>query len=253
MRDRGPVNARARLLSSSMAGDMLIEQFAFEVFQRNRPVYSGETSFGFFTEAALERQVGLGKDDRSGEWERWHAGRTAKTMTLADLAPLQPDDSEEDAPGDFALPGAALRMIDRIDRYDPHGGENGLGYLRASKDVDPRAWFFQAHFFQDPVCPGSLGIESLIQLLRWAARQRWPALAATHMPLITEGAPHTWRYRGQIRPGNKCVTVEAVINKIDDGFEPALWADGYLKVDGLSIYKMQDFGLRLVKRRSFSE
>ena len=248
MRDRGPVNARARLLSSSMAADMLIEQFAFEVFQQDRRIYAGETSFGFFTEAALERQVGLGKDDRSGDWERWRAGRTSEPVTLADIAPLTPDDPEDDATLDFGLPAAALRMIDRIDRYDPHGGEHGLGYLVASKAIDPRAWFFDAHFFQDPVCPGSLGIESLIQLLRWAARQRWPALATTHMPLIAVGQPHTWRYRGQIRPGSSHVTVETVVNAVEDGSEPAIRADGYLKVDGLSIYKMQNFGLRLVKR-----
>jgi 3-hydroxymyristoyl/3-hydroxydecanoyl-(acyl carrier protein) dehydratase len=33
--------------------------------------------------------------------------------------------------------------------------------------VDPAEWFFKAHFFQDPVQPGSLGIEALIQLLQW--------------------------------------------------------------------------------------
>jgi 3-hydroxymyristoyl/3-hydroxydecanoyl-(acyl carrier protein) dehydratase len=248
-RDRGPVTARARLLSSSMAGDMLIEQFAFEIFQQDHRVYAGETSFGFFTEAALDRQVGLGKDDHSGDWERWRAGRPSQPVTLADLAPLTPDDPEDDTSLDFGLPATALRMIDRIEQYDPRGGDHGLGYLRASKAVDPRAWFFEAHFFQDPVCPGSLGIESLIQLLRWAARQRWPERATTHMPLIAAGQPHTWRYRGQIRPTNRQVTLEAVINALEDGAEPALWANGYLKVDGLCIYRMQNFGLRLVKRR----
>jgi 3-hydroxymyristoyl/3-hydroxydecanoyl-(acyl carrier protein) dehydratase len=115
--------------------------------------------------------------------------------------------------------------------------------------VDHRAWFFKAHFYQDPVCPGSLGIESLIQLLRYAARERWPDRAFTHMPLVATGQAHTWRYRGQIRPANKRIEVEAVIHKVEEGPEPALWADGYLKIDGLSIYKMQNFGLRLVKRR----
>ena len=170
-------------------------------------------------------------------------------MVLADLAPLTPEDTNEDPTADFGLPAAALRMIDRIEIYDPTGGDHGQGYLLATKTVDPQAWFFAAHFFQDPVCPGSLGIDSLIQLLRYAARERWPERATTHMPLIAAGAAHTWRYRGQIRPTNKGIEVEAVIHKIEEGHEPALWADGYLKVDGLSIYKMQHFGLRLVKRR----
>ncbi len=249
MRERGPVKARARLLSSSMAADMLIEQFAFEVFQEDRRVYSGETAFGFFTEAALDRQVGLGQDDHSDDWERRRSTQTSDPVTLTDLAPRTPDDPDEDTTADFGLPAAALRMIDQIDTYDPRGGDHGLGYLRATKTVDPRAWFFEAHFYQDPVCPGSLGIESLMQLLRYAARQRWPDLAATHMPLIAAGPSHNWRYRGQIRPGNHHIAVEAMIREVREGHEPALWADGYLKVDGLSIYKMQNFGLRLVERR----
>ncbi len=249
MRDRGPVDARARLLSSSMAGDMLIEQFAFEVYQQAQRVYAGETSFGFFTEAALERQVGLGKDDHSGDWARWRADRPSEPLVLADLAPLAPDDPGMDDTADFGLPAAALRMIDRIEVFDPLGGDQGLGYLLAAKDVDPKAWFFRAHFFQDPVCPGSLGIESFMQLLRYAARERWPDLAGTHMPLIATDRPHIWRYRGQVRPANKRITVEALIHTVEDGPQPALWAHGYLKVDGLCIYKMQDFGLRLVKRR----
>ena len=93
--------------------------------------------------------------------------------------------------------------------------------------VDHRAWFFKAHFYQDPVCPGSLGIESLIQLLRYAARERWPDRAFTHMPLVATGQAHTWRYRGQIRLANKRIEVEAVIHKVEEGPEPALWADGY--------------------------
>ena len=69
------------------------------------------------------------------------------------------------------------------------------------------------------------------------------------MPLIATGRPHIWRYRGQIRPASKRVQVEAVLREAVEAPEPELWADGYLKVDGLSIYRMQNFGLRLVQRR----
>jgi 3-hydroxymyristoyl/3-hydroxydecanoyl-(acyl carrier protein) dehydratase len=249
MRDRGPVTARARLLTASMAGDMLIEQFAFEAYQQGTRVYHGETAFGFFTAAALNRQVGLGAEDGSADWQRWRPTETPAPIVLPDRAPLTPDDPHADPAKDFGLPSAALRMIDRIVIFDPRGGHEGLGYLLAVKDVDPAAWFFTAHFHQDPVCPGSLGIESLLQVLRFAARQRWPERAATHMPVIASGRPHTWRYRGQIRPASRKIEVEAVIRAVDNAPEPAIWADGYLKVDGLCIYKMQDFGLRLVKRR----
>ena len=36
--------------------------------------------------------------------------------------------------------------------------------MQGGMAVDPSAWFFKAHFYQDPVIPGSLGLESLLQL-----------------------------------------------------------------------------------------
>jgi hypothetical protein len=54
-----------------------------------------------------------------------------------------------------------------------------------------------------------------------------------------------WRYRGQILPAHRQVEVEAVITDRRSQPHPRLVADGYLKCDGLYIYKMQDFGLEL--------
>jgi 3-hydroxymyristoyl/3-hydroxydecanoyl-(acyl carrier protein) dehydratase len=42
-----------------------------------------------------------------------------------------------------------------------------LGWLRAEKDVDPDDWYFKAHFFSDPVQPGSLGVQAMASLLQW--------------------------------------------------------------------------------------
>ncbi len=61
-------------------------------------------------------------------------------------------------------------MVDRIDAYVSDGGPHGLGFVAGSKRVDPSAWFFQAHFQGDPVWPGSLGLESFLQLLKVVAR-----------------------------------------------------------------------------------
>jgi hypothetical protein len=41
------------------------------------------------------------------------------------------------------------------------------------------------------------------------------------------------------------VTVDAVITRIDDGDQPLIMADGWLHVDGITIYKMAGFGFRL--------
>ncbi len=53
--------------------------------------------------------------------------------------------------------------------FDPAGGPKGLGFIRGTTDVNADAWFFKAHFFEDPVWPGSLGLESFLQLLKVVA------------------------------------------------------------------------------------
>jgi 3-hydroxymyristoyl/3-hydroxydecanoyl-(acyl carrier protein) dehydratase len=147
----------------------------------------------------------------------------------------------------MTLPAKALRMIDRIDTYIPDGGPKGLGFIRGSKWVDPHEWFFDAHFYQDPVLPGSLGIESFVQLLKYMARQRWPQLVDSHRFALLIGNPHQWTYRGQILPKNRLITVEAVVTEVEEHPVPTIRAEGYLQVDGLHIYKMEDFGINLVE------
>jgi hypothetical protein len=95
--------------------------------------------------------------------------------------------------------------------------------------------------------PGSLGIEAFVQLLRFAALQRWPHLAETHRFEILTGEPQTWVYRGQIIQRNRLMTVEASVVDIVEGDEPILRAEGRLLADGLPIYAMRNFGVRLVR------
>ena len=144
------------------------------------------------------------------------------------------------------MPSKALRMIDRIDLYVPDGGPNGLGSIRGVKEVDPSEWFFKAHFYQDPVCPGSLGVESFLQLLKFVAMNKFKDLISTHSFDMILDSSFKWTYRGQILQTNKKIEVEAYVKKVHNMPNPALIADGFLKVDGLYIYKMENFGMRLI-------
>jgi len=137
-----------------------------------------------------------------------------------------------------------LRMIDRIESYIPDGGPNGLGYIRGVKDVDPYEWFFKAHFFEDPVTPGSLGLESFIQLLKYASVERWGWQPENTFEAAALEKPHRWLYRGQIVPTNRLVTVVAWITAVDDTAR-TLTAAGFLSVDGKTIYQMNDFTVRI--------
>jgi len=118
--------------------------------------------------------------------------------------------------------------------------------VTGAKEVDPEEWFFKAHFHQDPVVPGSLGIESFLQLVKFAARQRWPQLADSHRFGLHTGRSHRWTYRGQVLPSNRRVTVEASVTEVIESPHPALIAEGFLVVDGLPIYRIEEFGIELV-------
>ncbi|MGI9332056.1 MAG: 1-acyl-sn-glycerol-3-phosphate acyltransferase, partial [Gammaproteobacteria bacterium] len=203
-------------------------------------VLSFETAFGFFDSDSLARQSGL------------PAASLTQELPASDVH----IDLRQRPPALFAgalrLPGPQLLMLDAITGYWPTGGAAGLGAICARQDIHPRAWYFKAHFYQDPVQPGSLGLEALLQLLaayllmsdagRDFARPRFQPLAT--------GESFDWRYRGQVLPTNREVTTELEIVRINrtPGNVTAI-AHGSLFVDDLRIYAANGLGVRIVEDR----
>lgn len=248
LQDAGTLTMRTRLTRVSDAADMIIEHFDFEVLQEQKLIYSGKTSFGFFTKKALSQQRGIIENSNSFFNDSDNKKNAQHNIILKDTHPLWPNDqSFEDSlkMNTLALPSKALKMIDLIEIYNPFGGPAKLGYIKGVKLVDPSEWFFKAHFYQDPVCPGSLGIESFIQLLKYIAIERWGNSFANKRFALLTPQQHTWVYRGQIIPNNARIEVEAVVTRIDETPKPAIYANGFLRVDGLLIYKMENFAVCL--------
>ncbi|NNL77745.1 MAG: hypothetical protein HKO68_15530 [Desulfobacterales bacterium] len=244
--DAGTLAIKTCLTNVSEAADMIIEYFDFEVRAQTREIYTGNAYFGFFTHDALIQQEGIRDAVKEVYAPASEEILPGVAHEFADIVPLQPQDTASDQTPALAMPAKAIRMIDRIETFIPDGGPMGLGFIRATKVVDPQEWFFRAHFYQDPVCPGSLGIESFIQMLKFIAHQRWPHLIENHRFGLLTAESHVWTYRGQILPQNRLITAEAVINELQDNPTPRIKADGYLQVDGLYIYKMENFGVTLV-------
>ncbi|HIJ95566.1 MAG TPA: type I polyketide synthase [Desulfuromonadales bacterium] len=221
--DSGVLTCCATMNKVATSGGMIIQEFDFSVADRHGILYEGDTMFGFFAKEALANQVGL-----------------------RDAKPYQPTESESRRgrsllyPDGAPFPEKQLAMIDRIELYVPDGGPNGLGYIRGIKDVDPDEWFFKAHFYEDPVTPGSLGLESFIQLMKFAAVERWEWKNGTVVAAVALERKHHWLYRGQVVPTNSRVTVSAWITAVDDQ-KRIMTADGFLSVDGKLIYQMMDF------------
>ena len=242
----GTLTATVKSTKAANAGGMLIQSFDLLVTKGDRKIYEGNTTFGFFSEAALANQIGLvgakPYQPTSDEMAR------SIDFPLTFTEPIDPTDLNHNVPmNGLNLPGKCFLMLDKITAFIPDGGPKGLGFIRGINQVDPSRWFFKAHFYQDPVIPGSLGLESFMQLLKCFAIHRWgKELANTpcHYQAMAVGQKHTWSYRGQVIPKDNLVTVDACITKIDDATH-TITADGFLVVDGRIIYSMKDFALRV--------
>ena len=204
--DSGTLTVRSRITEVSKAGGMIIQDFDMQVRNGEELIYQGSTNFGFFTSEALANQVGIRTPRFFTEIQTPDPG-----IVFEPFAPMTPEDTNLDVPSEPSMPAAALRMIDRIDFLDFNAGCFSQGLICGTKTVNPEEWFFDAHFYQDPVCPGSLGIESFIQLLRYFTAQKFSINADAYE--VRMGQPHThqWIYRGQIVPSNKTIEVQAHI------------------------------------------
>ncbi len=225
MPDCGTLTVRVKLTRASSSAGMIIQFFDYAVHAGSRLVYRGDTYFGFFPKSALEKQEGL-KDAK-----RYLPSGAEMARATALAFPASPP-----------FPQERLHLLDDITAWIPDGGPKGLGFIRAIRRVRPDEWFFKAHFYQDPVVPGSLGLESFLSLLKFIAVERWGAPAAGRLEAVAIDQAHQWTYRGQVVPRDHEVTVEAMVTEVDEA-RRLLRADGYLCVDGRVIYAMQNFTL----------
>jgi 3-hydroxymyristoyl/3-hydroxydecanoyl-(acyl carrier protein) dehydratase len=197
-----------------------------------------KTNFGFFDPKSLEDQRGLATTDVM----RTRRDEASPTEALSLM----------EGGGSLAhLPSMAnrMRMLDEVTGFWPDAGEAGLGRVRASLKLRPDAWYFEAHFYQDPVQPGSLGLEAMIQAARaLMSLQGWLDTLTDPVfehPVVDE--PVAWRYRGQVVPKNQVVVteVEALKVEIVEGESVTLHYYGTQWVDGLRIYEVPSFAVRV--------
>ena len=142
-------------------------------------------------------------------------------------------------PGNAQLPSPPMLMMDRITEITAEGGKYGKGYMQAELDVDPELWFFKCHFHEDPVMPGSLGVDAMWQLvgffLGWLGKPgRGRALGAGEV-----------RFRGQVTPEIKRITYLIDMKRIIDRRLIMGIGDAVMLADGQPIYTAQDLRVGL--------
>lgn len=229
----GVLRVTARLERFAEAGGSTIVFFHVLCTQGGELVMSMRTAFGFFNPQALKAQTGL----------------QTPVVTSAPHGDVQVDWNDDALRGAPALGAGRLQLLDQVTGFKADGGAAGLGRLSARAQVAPEAWFFKAHFFQDPVQPGSLGLEAIQQAGRALLRLKGVGAneAAPRFEPVASGVPFTWKFRGQVVPANRSTQVEVELLSLDRD-ERGLLAriDGEFHVDGLRIYETRGMGVRLV-------
>ncbi|MBK5267919.1 MAG: polyketide synthase dehydratase domain-containing protein [Acidimicrobiia bacterium] len=218
---------------------MIIVNFAVACTIDGRPVFDLTTVFGFFPPDVLEKQVGLSVSD---------AQRLELTEPCGRVVALVGEPSPYFG-GTLALGNGRLRMLDQVTGFWPEGGTHGLGRLRAERHIDVGDWYFKSHFFQDPVQPGSLGIEAMIQLLQFYLIESGAAEGipnAQFEPLARDIAM-SWKYRGQVVPTNDLVHVTMdITDLVHDAGTVVVTATASLWCDGIRIYSADNLGVRVI-------
>lgn len=217
----GPVQVRAELERVDRVGGMIIERYAVEIDQAGERVATLSTVFGHFTQAALKSQVGIARD----------AAILARASAVREQLKAPNAD-------DWDMP--TLEILDDVTGFWPKMGRAQLGVVRTHKRIDARDWFFRAHFYQDPVQPGSLGLQAVYQTLQWYITRQLGVAGTTHLAKT----PLTWKYRGQILPHHQAMTVEVEIRAIDQADSRVeVVADAWIWADDVAIYEISHIGI----------
>ncbi len=240
LRDKTIVND-SRLLSTVIAGSNIIQNFSFELSCDGEPFYRGNAVFGYFKADALKNQLGI---DNGKITQAWHLERGIKADSQINL--LDKNGRSFVAPQGkphYRLAGGQLNFIDKAEIVKT-GGKKGLGYLYAERTIDPSDWFFQFHFHQDPVMPGSLGVEAIIELLQTYAIDQDLGAGFNNPKFGQILSEIKWKYRGQINPLNKQMSLDVHITSIEDkDGKRIIKGDANLSKDGLRIYEVTDIAI----------
>jgi 3-hydroxymyristoyl/3-hydroxydecanoyl-(acyl carrier protein) dehydratase len=224
------ITNKAEFTKSVASGGLYIQSYRFSLATEGQPFLEGESSFGYFTLPVMNNQSGLDLGKKLPGLIRsagFPAGFSQLNQSIQSNRPL-------------------LELTDQT-WSDPTGGKYGLGVVVGLRDVDPGDWFFENHFYGDPVMPGSLGVESIARGLAALAVQVSGNHPSNELALeFPVNQPLRWKYRGQVLPTNKRTHFEAHIKQVNtvEG-QHRINADADFWVDDLRIYTIENLSMVL--------
>ena len=240
----------ATLLSSTNISGIILQNFSFQLVCNGETFYQGEASFGHFSPKALGNQVGL---DRRRDIPPWHETENKLNFPAINInlrtknSRNQYYKSKPNKPH-YCLGNYQLDLLNNV-KIIEGGGKYQQGYIYAQKEVKLTDWYFKCHFYQDPVMPGSLGIEAMIQAMQVYALH---LDLGQHLrsPRFVQLNNHktVWKYRGQIPPEEREIYLEIHISQLDISSEKIIViGDASLWKPNLRIYEVKDLAICILE------
>lgn len=224
------VRTNAILTKTIFSGSTIIQHFKFELILAGEIFFKGTSSFGYFPEDSLASQSGLDGGKPSLLWGK-------KPENFSETQKLSPKDFLLNSD----MPSGKLRLIDEAS-ISLEGGLQKQGYAMASRRNSTTDWFYTNHFFQDPVMPGSLGIEAVVQTFKVLIH----SITKSNKPVtLAEDRNFKWKYRGQVLQYNTEMQVEVHIqNRLTKNGTTVFTGNANLWADDIRIYEIQQIALQ---------
>jgi 3-hydroxymyristoyl/3-hydroxydecanoyl-(acyl carrier protein) dehydratase len=235
------ISAKATLLSSVVSAGIIIQKFGFELSSNGIRFFEGETTFGFFTGETMAKQAGL-----DGGGKSTHPQKNGSQAIMLDTKPVLNMVDPSNKRAYYTLPRGQMRFLDEIWLL-PDAANGKPVSIYGSKMINPQDWFFNCHFYQDPVMPGSLGVEAVFEAIKaYALHDRLGYHFINPHFGLEAGQDITWKYRGQIIPANKHMEIEVVSLVVEEHPDRiVVRGDASLWVDQVRIYEIKNAAINV--------
>ena len=235
------------LVSTAIAGGAIIQSFTFDLLVDGETFYKGTAVFGYFSADSLTNQLGMDKGQVKQSWFVDN-NTPASQIEVFDLTnkSLPFFQAPANKPH-YKLAGGQMNFVDTVSIVEG-GGKASVAYVLGERTIDATDWFFRYHFHQDPVMPGSLGVEAIIELMQTYALKNDLGSQFINPRFVAPLTRVDWKYRGQITPVNKQMSLDVHIKEVvtSDG-EVRLIGDANLSKDGLRIYEVKNIVLSIIE------
>jgi 3-hydroxymyristoyl/3-hydroxydecanoyl-(acyl carrier protein) dehydratase len=242
------ITNRSELLSTVTTKNTIIQRFRFELIHDGLPFYEGTAAFGYFPPSALVNQIGLdgGISNNPLQTKEYLSTSSIVHIDLKSTTAREQYYQKKAERSHYHLAGPQLDFLDEVHIVEK-GGKYGQGYICGYKKIDPTDWFYPCHFFQDPVMPGSLGVESILQAMQIYALQQ-DLGAQFQSPRFAQRLNHNivWKYRGQLIPDDDQMVIDVHIKKVERSPETVnIVGDANLWKNDIRIYEVTDAAICL--------